>query len=307
MDAAARPREAAQAQLTRGASVIARLRSLVLVHEPGEFMLSHVLSRPSVFRFVALLCLLCAGLFATSPAFAYGKVVWKKTTLKEHTKKEAWYLELEIHLPKPPDIAHKSMKFEFQQLSEYERALVDGKEEPVERTIPLTNQQALIESQSVGFMDPGTGQIQNRTRFSFKVTRAHGYRAGQWQVKIKDGDTGQPIGYTATLNFTGENPVIDRRSIVFQGKEKKEKKEAAPEESSSQSSAPEEPAPADEPAEAPAAAADDEMPEGEGPVPPSIEEKPGGGCHHGPAHGDQWGWAILALLIGIFLYRRIES
>lgn len=275
-------------------------------------MFSHAPARPSALRFLAALLILFAGLFATSPAFAYGKVVWKNTTLKEHTKKEAWFLELEFHLPQPPDIAHKSMKFEFQQISEYERALVDGQEAPVERTIPLTNQQALIESQSVGFMDPGTGQIQARTRFSFKVTRAHGYRAGQWRVKIKDGDNGQPIGYPATLNLTGENPVIDRRSIVFSGSEKKAKKtEAAPAGAAPEDAAAHEEAPSEETTEAepaPSAAAPPSgAPEDEGQVPPSIEEKPGGGCHHGPAHGDQWGWAILALLLGIFLYRRIES
>ena len=72
------------------------------------------------------------------PAAAAGRVVWKKTTINEHTKKEAWYLELEIHLPRAPDVGQKGMKFEFTPVAEFERSLVDGREEPQERTIPLS-------------------------------------------------------------------------------------------------------------------------------------------------------------------------
>jgi len=256
--------------------------------------------------------LLLSGLFftltllAVAPAFAAGRVIWKKTTIEEHIAKEAWYLELEVHLPKPPDVGQKSMKFEFTQWSEFERSLVDGKETPEERTVPLSNQQALIESQLVGFMDPGTGQIQTRTRFSFKVTRAHGYRAGQWKVKIKDGDTGSVVGTETTLTFKGENPIVDRRSIVFTGTSKKKKDDDASEGSSGKTitdlNAPDEPG-----SSAPVnnSAPEDTEPYDEGDVPPAVEERPGGGCHYGPHDNGSWAWGvIIGLFALVFVMRR---
>src|SRR5690349_402079 len=125
----------------------------------------HVLSpqllnlvRARVWARLALISLIALlGLSVSSPALAAGRVVWKSTTITEHTKKEAWYLELEIYLPRAPDVGQKGMKFEFTQITEFERSLVDGREGPQERTIPLSNQQALIESQLVGFMDAGSG------------------------------------------------------------------------------------------------------------------------------------------------------
>jgi hypothetical protein len=247
-----------------------------------------------------------AALLVVTPAHAIGRVVWKATTVQERTSNESWRLELEIHLPKPPDIAHKSMKFEFTQTAEFERSLVDGKDAPETRTVPLTNQQAIIESQTVGFLDPGTGQTQARTKFSFKVTRAHGYKAGTWKVKIKDGDTDQLIGQETTLTLQGENPAVDRRSIVFHGgsgKKKENGESSAPasngDEASatSSSSAPEESS-SDEPYDAP--------PEDEGQVPPSVKEKPGGGCHYVPRPSEPL-WFLLGLGVGALVLTRRRS
>lgn len=253
---------------------------------------------------------LCAALFVVttaSPASAAGRVVWKSTTIQERTNNESWRLEMEIHLPRAPDIAHKSMKFEFTQTAEYERSLVDGHEGPQTRTVPLTNQQSIIESQTVGFMDPGSGQTQARTRFSFKVTRAHGYKAGTWKVKIKDEETGQQIGTETTLKLEGENEVVDRRSIVFQGsgKKKDEKKDEAADkghdEDPNGEAAPSDPADAP-PSDAP----EDAAPEDEGQVPPSIEEKPGGGCHYAPSPTEPL-WFLLGIGIGASLLLRRRS
>ena len=244
------------------------------------------------------------GALFVSPAAAAGRVIWKKTTIEEHTKKEAWYLELEVHLPRAPDVGQKGMKFEFTQISEFERSLVDGKEEPQLMTTPLSNQQALIESQLVGFMDPGSGVIQNRTHFSFKVTRAHGYRAGQYKVKIKDSDNGSAIGVETTLTFKGENPVVDRRSIVFTGTPKK-KDEATSDSSSSGKTitdlnAPDEP----EPASSPSRSEEGPAPEAQGEAPPSVDERPGGGCHYGAHDQGSWAWAMLVGLLGLVLVVR---
>ncbi len=256
---------------------------------------------------IALVSIL--GALIVSPAAAAGRVVWKQTTIKEHTKKEAWYLDLEIYLPRAPDVGQKSMKFEFTQTSEFERSLVDGREDPQERTVPLSNQQALIESQLVGFMDPGSGKIMNRTRFSFKVTRAHGYRAGQYQVKIKDGDSGNLIGVPTTLTFKGENPVVDRRSIVFTGSDRKKKKSEDGTDTASgpknmvDLNAPDEP----ETREAPPSGGEDvsDEPMDEGDMPPSVDERPGGGCHYGP-HARQTGllFGLLFALISLLFVRR---
>lgn len=264
-----------------------------------SFLVSRVVFLRTLFPLVAGL----VALTLVTPSYAAGRVVWKETTIKERTSNESWRLEMEIHLPRAPDIAHKSMKFEFTQQSEYERSLVDGKEGPELRTVPLTNQQAIIESQTVGFMDPGSGQVQARTRFSFKVTRAHGYRAGEWKVQIKDGDTGQQIGQTTTLRLQGENPVVDRRSIVFHGNSKKDKKKDEQQDS---------PPPSGDTGEAPVeedSSMDEPMdaPEDEGQVPPSVEEKPGGGCHHSPSD-TPLGWPLLLLGgIGFVAWRRRTS
>jgi hypothetical protein len=245
------------------------------------------------------------GLTWSSPADAAGRIVWTKTTIEEkggdgEGQKGYWRLDLEIHLPKAPNVAWYSMRFEFEPVAYYERALLDGKEGPQDITQTLTGQQSLIETQDVGFQDPGTGQTQARTKFTFKVTRGHGYEAGEYKVTIRDGQSGNMIGTPTTLKFKGQNKVVDRRSMVFQAsdsKKKKEKKAEAPAETESEApSAPEEsetPAPSE--------------PASEGSAPPAVEERPGGGCHvaAGPhLHGTDWAFLAAALAAFGWLLRR---
>ena len=168
---------------------------------------------------VALLSLL---LVAPS-AFGAGRVEWKTKTIKERDTK-SWRIEISIYLPKPPDTAYVPMKFEFQPTAYYERAMVDG-DKLVERTVPLEHQQSLIESVDVGFLDTGTAKIQSRTKFTFKVTRAHDYNAGEYKVTIYDVRNNQKIGTPTRIKLTGENEIIDRRAITFSGKKKEKKKE----------------------------------------------------------------------------------
>lgn len=158
-------------------------------------------------------------LLFSAGAFAAGQVQWKSTTLKERSTK-SWQLELTLSLAKTPDFANLPMKFEFLQIAYFERAMIDG-DKLVERTVPIEGHQPMIESVEVGFMDPGTGTIERRTKFSFKVTRALGYEAGEYRVTIKDARSGQAVGSPQTLKFEGENDVIDRRAIVFTGEKKK--------------------------------------------------------------------------------------
>jgi MYXO-CTERM domain-containing protein len=212
------------------------------------------------------------------------------------------------------------MKFEFEPMSYFERAMVDGKEGVVERTVPLQGRQSLIESVDVGFMDPGTGQIQSRTKFVFKVTRAHGYEAGEYKVTIRDATNGSMVGTPTTLTFNGENEVIDRRAIVFTGEKKKKKPDEAKgegdkaegdkgeekkDEGSGEGSSPKESSGGDETA----AASDDEGEPSPGDAPDEVNGKPGGcGCRvpgSSPASGSA---ALGALaLFSAFLLRRRKN
>jgi MYXO-CTERM domain-containing protein len=230
---------------------------------------------------LALRSLLFLGQLALILAFAgsahaAGRVEWKSTAVKEREDK-SWRLEVAIYLASAPDVPHVPMKFEFQPTAYYARDMTDG-DKLVEHTVPLTDRQSLIESVDVGFLDSGSGKIEKRTRFSFKVTRAHGYEAGEYKVTIKDTRNGQTVGTSQTLKFQGENETIDRRAMVFASKDDKKKKdekkaeEAKPAEEEAQPEAAKEETRADE--------ADQEPPPAqEGEAPPAIEEKPGGcGC-----------------------------
>lgn len=170
---------------------------------------------------LSYLTLLTLLLFSAS-ALGAGRVEWKTRDIKERESK-SWRIELTIYLPRPPDTAYVPMKFEFKPTAYYERAMVDG-DKLVERTVPLTNQQSLIETVDVGFLDPGTAKIQSRTKFSFKVTRAHDYNAGEYTVTIYDVRNNQKVGAPTRIKLSGENEVIDRRSITFSGPDKKKKK-----------------------------------------------------------------------------------
>ncbi|MFZ5890947.1 MAG: MYXO-CTERM sorting domain-containing protein [Myxococcota bacterium] len=259
-------------------------------------------------RFRALwvsLLTLCA-LLVSQVASAAGRIEWKSKTLQER-EGGSWRVEVAIYLPRPPDVAHVPMKFEFQPIAYYERAMMDG-DKLVERTVPLENRQALIESVDVGFLDSGSGKIESRTRFSFKVTRAHGYEAGEYKVTIRDGRNGQTVGAAQTLQFKGENEIIDRRAMVFSGEKKKKKKEDAEggekkDEAKSEEKK-DEPAKSDEPGEKASASEDsgsssksEDSDSGNGVDDETIKKKPGGcGCRL-EASGSDPGAGIAALLL----------
>lgn len=262
-------------------------------------------TRPSVsVRSLFTVLLAVIVLVTSSVASAAGRVEWKGKTFKEREDK-AWRLEVAIYLPRAPDVPHVPMKFEFQPEVYYERDMVDGKEGPVDIKVPLQNRQALIESVDVGFADAGTGKTEPRTRFSFKLTRAHGYEAGEYKVTIRDARNDQTVGTPVTLIFQGENEIIDRRAMVFSGEKKKkdapkaEEKKADEDKPASEDKAEAKPA-SDEPAasEAPKGEPSDE--------PGTIKEKPGGcGCRLSDAHDNgNAGLALSGLLIGSVLLRR---
>ncbi len=258
-------------------------------------------------RILLLLCPLLLILSSTGSALAAGRVEWKTKALKEREDK-SWRVEVAIFMPKAPDVAHVPMKFEFQPIAYYARDMTDG-DKLVEHVVPLNDRQSLIESVEVGFLDSGSGKIEPRTRFSFKVTRAHGYEAGEYKVTIRDTRNGQIVGAPQTLKFDGENETIDRRAMVFASKEKKKKEEKTEEkppdgaEASDSATAADADVPANE--KPPADDADDaEGPAAEGP--PAIEQKPGGcGCRAAGEPRDSAGGGLALLLgLGALLRRR---
>ncbi len=228
----------------------------------------------------ALLVLLSAG-----TAFAVGQVKWTTTTIKPLSDGNSWRLEMAIYLPSKPDFANLPVKFEFLPTVYFERSMVDGDKELI-RDVPIEGRQPLVESVEVGFLDPGTGEIQKRTKFTFKLRRDRGYDAGKYRVTLKDGRNGNVLGQPTNITLEGQNELIDRRSMDFSAKpkEKKEsadgdeaadKKEENKEDSSSSESA--ESSESDEPAAG--TEDDEEYSEADDEPAGEIKEKPGGcGC-----------------------------
>ncbi|MEN9580298.1 MAG: hypothetical protein RJA70_3307, partial [Pseudomonadota bacterium] len=157
-------------------------------------------------RSLRIVLMVLSVLLLTGLSSAMGRVAWKKTKLAESA--ESWHIDLEVHLNKAPDFAHIPMKFEFEPLTYFERSLEDGHAEPQLRRVPLTNKSKLVETVDIGFLDPGTGKTQARTRFSFKLTRARGFEAGEYNVKIKDKRTDAVVGSPQRITLDGENEVI---------------------------------------------------------------------------------------------------
>ncbi|HYP78428.1 MAG TPA: hypothetical protein VER12_20790 [Polyangiaceae bacterium] len=261
--------------------------------------------------FVVALTLL--SLATSHVASAAGRTEWKSKVLKERREEQPngdefedkngyWKVEVAIYLPRAPDVPHVPMKFEFQPEVEYERTILDSSGKVVDRKVPLVNQQASIESTDVEFLDSGTGKIEARTRFSFKVTRGQGYKAGEYKVTLLDGRNDQKVGTPVTLIFEGKNTVIHREPMEFKG-EKKAKKDAKAEDKPKDEGAKE-----DKPASNSEPAADSDKPQADtADQPQTIKEKPGGCAFRGLADdgGERGiGLAFTALAISSVVLRR---
>ena len=247
---------------------------------------------PVSIRSLFVIALTLLSLTASHVASAAGRTEWKSKVLKERREDQPngdefedkngyWKVEVAIYLPKAPDVPHVPMKFEFQPEVEYERTILDSSGKVVDRKVPLVNQQASIESTDVEFLDSGTGKIEARTRFSFKLTRGQGYKAGEYKVTVHDGRNDQKVGTPVTLTFEGKNTVIHREPMEFKGEKKKAKTEEKPKDEAAKEG--------DKPAaESDAAAADSDKPKDEAPSdqPQTIKEKPGGCSFRPLAHGE---------------------
>ncbi len=171
--------------------------------------------------FLALLGVLLVLVFASSEAAAAAGS-FKLQSSEVNEVSQQWRIRVRIELPKAPLTAHQSMKFVFTKTMVYERSLVDGKSEPVLNRTPLQNQTPSFESLDVDFAD-ATGKIFKTTFFDFALTRARDYEAGEYKVELRMAD-GTNIGTPQTLILKGDNPVVDRRAITFNAKEKSIKK-----------------------------------------------------------------------------------
>lgn len=170
---------------------------------------------------LALVMVVGAILAIARPAdAAVGTFKLKSTEVNEVSG--AWHIYVTIELPKAPLTAHQSMKFLFTKTMVYERSLVDNQKDPVINRQALQNQTPSVESLDVDFADP-SGKIFKGTRFDFGLTRTRGYEAGEYKVEVRTSD-GVTIGQTANLILKGDNPVVDRRAIAFNAKEKSIKK-----------------------------------------------------------------------------------
>jgi MYXO-CTERM domain-containing protein len=168
------------------------------------------------------LAMACLALVTTFARDAHALGTFKLKSSEATEVSGAWHIYVTIELPKPPLTAHQSMKFNFTKTMAYERALIDGHNEPVLNRQALQNQTPSIESLDVDFADP-SGKIFKGTRFDFGLTRTRGYEAGEYKVEVKTSD-GATIGSPATLILKGDNPVVDRRAIAFNAKESGVKK-----------------------------------------------------------------------------------
>jgi MYXO-CTERM domain-containing protein len=237
-------------------------------------------------------------LTGVSAARAGGTVTIKSLQPEESDGK--WKLNMTINYGSMPNLPHVPMIFSFEMTTLYERALEDKTgDKPVLLRKPLSNQSPINESMDVGFSDP-TGKIFTTTKFDFVIRRDRGFEAGEYTLKIKREGDGVPVGTPQKITLKGDNPVVDRRAIVFSGEKKKkdkseddkgsgdkEKKDDGKKETAKNEGGEGETKEASTPSETP--------PE-EPSAPPPVPPKQGGcGCRVGGAEGTPSGAGAAAL------------
>ena len=239
---------------------------------------------------IAALALLGALLATPLAAYAAGTVTITDRSPKEDDGR--WKLKMSINYGTTPHMAHVPMIYSFTQTVHYERALTDqSPEKPILNRIPMKGQQSINESMDVGFSD-GSGKIFTITKFDFVIRRDRGFEAGEYDLKITRAADGVQMGQTQKITLQGDNPVVDRRALVFSGEKKKKdeakKDEAKKDEPAAEKASEEKSEPAAEAAETPPEAAPAE-------APPPVAPKQGGcGCRVAGEGGAAGGAAALA-------------
>jgi len=251
-------------------------------------------------RLLAMAFALVAAALAPRAALAAGTVTVANLSPQENDGR--WKLQMTINYGGVPHLNHIPMLFIFTPTVLYERTLTDqSPERPIINKMPLQNQQSINESMDVGFAD-ASGKTFAITKFDFVIRRDRGFEAGEYKLEIKRAGDGVRMGNVMTLKLMGDNPIVDRRAIVFAGEKKKEKKAEggdAAKTSGEATEKKEEPAAgsSDAPTEEPAEATEGTE---SGAEPPPVPPKQGGcGCRVGPESASPFG--ILALALGAVL------
>lgn len=212
-----------------------------------------------------------------------------------------WKLKMSMSYGGTPPTAHIPMNFTFTPTVLYERSLNDkSPKTPVLTKIPLSNQEPIIKSMDVGWSDP-SGKIYTTTKFDFLIRRDHGFEAGEYTLVITRANDGAQMGSQIRLVLQGDNPIVDRRAIVFSGEKKEKKADPAAPTDKPEDTPSTDPAPGDP-------TATDPGPSSDAPVetPPVVEPKQGGcGCRLAdPAPGSGLGLFAAAGLAALAIRRR---
>lgn len=267
---------------------------------------------PRVRRLAYLFAPLLAVLFAFAllwpkAAFAAGTVTLASTSPQESDGR--WKLVMTMNYGATPHIAHIPMNFIFTPKVLYERSLTDQSgEKPVITRIPLQNHQPIVKSMDVGFAD-ATGKVFNVTKFDFIIRRDHGFEAGEYSLEIKRADDGVRMGNAITVKLQGDNPIVDRRAIVFTGEKKKKPAEKKPDESEAKSGGGETSG-GDGAGSGEASAGGGDAPPDTSDAtpteaPPPVEPKQGGcGCRLAGEPGGEAGAAAGLAMVGFLFLRR---
>jgi hypothetical protein len=170
-----------------------------------------------------LVLAVAALLLPGSARAASGNFKLRSTSVSEVSG--GWHVYCDVALPKPPPIAHMTLKFLFTKTAVYERDLVDNNPKPVTNRQSLVGQNPSVESLEVDFSD-ASGKIYPITHFDFSLTRVRGYEAGEYKLQVRTSD-GIDIGAPAQITLNGDNPVVDRRAMNFDAKNPSMKKVAA--------------------------------------------------------------------------------
>jgi MYXO-CTERM domain-containing protein len=256
-------------------------------------------SRSLLGRVLGAFLVLLAVLGPARAVFAAGTVIISNTQPTENDGK--WKLQMTINFGGVPPMPHVPMLFSFTPTALYERDLTDkSPEKPVMVRIPLVNQQGNNESMDVGFSD-ASGRVFPTTKFDFTVRRERGFEAGEYDLKITREGDGVQVGQIIHLTFKGDNPVVDRRAIVFSGEKPKKVKDDRPAADSSDAKKDAPAAGGDEKKDEPAADGDEKK---DVPAPPPVPPKQGGcGCRVGPEGEVPVGALAAIALAGAFVAR----
>jgi MYXO-CTERM domain-containing protein len=235
-----------------------------------------------------------------APRLAHAVGTVTLVTKEPEEANEKWKLNFTINYGSTPDIAYIPMVFSFTPTMLYERSLTDqSPEKPVIIRKPLQGQVPINLSMDVGFSD-ASGKKFSTTKFDFVIRRDKGFEAGEYDLKITRAEDGAQVGQVIKIKLKGDNPIVDRRAMVFSGGEKKKKTDDDKKKEGDDAAGSEEKKTDD------GAAASDATATGEGTpteAPPAEAPKQGGcGCRvAGEPSSSAPGAALASLLLGAIL------